>query len=276
MSGNMTMKEKMWSGIPLDDVLIIDAHTHVGSGGNSGIAASRHQGRPQDVLDHLDTIGIDLIVTFSWWLNSDIRLGNDEVARWMHDYPNRIVAFTGLNPNAGPEAMVAELERCWEMGLRGIKLIPQLQGSHPYPIDGPYFRPVYEFANQQKMAILSHSWDSPTVLAKLARTYPLITFIVGHFSGGVYGFLTREFENVYQSTTTGVFYQDVARFVKEYGAEKLVYGSDLAAADGAWGVAQVVFARIGDEEKRKILGLNMASLLNRSGLLPESLSSWII
>ena len=68
---------------------------------------------------------------------SDIRLGNDEVAQWVRDFPERIVGFTGLNPRPGPEAMLAELERCWEMGMRGIKLIPQIQGDYPagYPIE---------------------------------------------------------------------------------------------------------------------------------------------
>jgi predicted TIM-barrel fold metal-dependent hydrolase len=271
------MQDRMCLGMPLDDVLIIDAHTHVGSGANSGTVAARDQGHPEDVLAHLEAVGIDLVVAFSFWLGSDVCLGNDEVAQWMRDYPDRVVGFTGLNPHPGPEVMLAELERCWEMGMRGIKLIPQVQGDFPvgYPIDGPNFGPVYDFANEREMMILSHSWGSPSILTTLVTAYPGIKFLVGHFAGGRFGPLTCEFENVYQTTTSGVFYQEVARFVEKYGANKLVYGSDLACADGAWGVGQVAFARISLEDKRKILGLTMAGLLERSGVLPESLSSWL-
>ena len=77
------------------------------------------------------------------------------------------------------------------------RLIPQIQGDFPvgYPIDGPNFGPVYDFANEREMMILSHSWGSPKTLAKLATAYPGIKFLVGHFAAGRFGPLTCEFEN---------------------------------------------------------------------------------
>ena len=51
------------------------------------------------------------------------------------------------------------------------------------------------------------------------------------------------------------------RFVKEVGADKVLFGSDIPFLEPAAEIAKIVYARISESDKKKILGLNMKRLL---------------
>jgi hypothetical protein len=46
--------------------------------------------------------------------------------------------------------------------------------------------------------------------------------------------------------------------------------------DPSVGLGMVVYAAIPDDQKRAILGLNMARLLDRAGALPTGLKKWVV
>ena len=59
--------------------------------------------------------------------------------------------------------------------------------------------------------------------------------------------------------------------VRAVGAGKLLFGTDSYLNPFAFGLGPILYARISDDDKRRILGLNMARLLERVGALPASL-----
>jgi predicted TIM-barrel fold metal-dependent hydrolase len=54
--------------------------------------------------------------------------------------------------------------------------------------------------------------------------------------------------------------------VELYGADRILFGSDLMDLPIAWGMGQIMYARISEADKRKILGENLKRLMERYGI----------
>jgi len=243
------------AGLPIEDELVIDAHTHLGAHFNLYHIPF---GEPKGIIEQMDRLGIQKICTFSFaGVNSDFTLGNDLVAKAISEHPDRMVGYTTINANYTAE-WLTELERCRKLGLKGIKIICEYQGT---TTDKTGFDPVYEYADDHHAIMINHYWGSPQFLDGLAERYPDICFIIGHYSTQYADVLLRR-GNVHQCTCAALMFGDIERLVEIVDADKIVYGSDLTDLDGPFGLAPILYAKIPDDVKRKILGLNMQKILD--------------
>lgn len=241
------------AGKPLHDELVIDAHTHLGSVNLYHIP----DGETALVVKEMDRLGIDRACTFAFaGVNSDFVYGNDVTASAMTAYPSRFIGFAVVNPHYVDEMRV-ELERCLKLGFRGIKMIAAYQG---YPEEGPNFLPAYEFAHENHLMILNHHWGRVEFLDRLAEDYPNAVFIIGHLNLA-YAEVVKRRPNVYQCTCAALFHQDIEKAVQALPLEKIVYGSDFTDLPMPFSFGPILFARIPDDSKRAILGLNMQAVL---------------
>lgn len=99
-------------------------------------------------------------VMFSYWAKPDDALDlsmflNDHIAGIVNKYPNRFVGL-GTIPLQSPELAIKELERCMQIGLRGVQI-----GSHvnDWNLSAPELFPVFEAAQELGAAIFVHPWD---------------------------------------------------------------------------------------------------------------------
>ena len=111
------------------------------------------------------------------------------------------------------------------------------------------------------MIMINHYWGKPQFLDTLAQGYPDACFIIGHYSTQYASVLSKR-ENVYQCTCAALMFGDVEKLVEKVDADKIVYGSDLTDLDGPFGLAPILYAKIPDQDKRKILGLTMQKILD--------------
>lgn len=244
------------AGKPLKDELVIDAHTHLGVFNRYHIPDAD----TDSVVREMDRLGVNRACTFAFaGVNSDFVYGNDVTAAAVGKYPDRFVGFAVVNPHY-PDEMVPELERCLALGFRGIKLIAAYQD---YPEDGPNFFPAYRFAHENRLMILSHGWSSPEFLDRLAKDYPNAILIVGHyFHMPEYAEVVKKHPNVYQCTcAAGLNFGDIERMVAAMPVEKIIYGSDFTGWPMPFSFGPILYARIPDDAKRVILGLNAKTML---------------
>ena len=120
---------------------------------------------PATMLRAMDRVGIDRSCVFDIF-HPDGTRGNDRTAAFVALNPERFVGFAYVSPLM-VDRVVPELERAVDdLGFRAIKLYPPYT---PYPLNDPIWDPVYEFANDRGLAVLSHTDTSeqsqPVLLA---------------------------------------------------------------------------------------------------------------
>lgn len=258
IQGYSMFREIAMLGKKLEGEYVVDAHTHMGDRSKIYHLPDSSTG---ELVAEMDRIGVNLAITFSFaGITSDYAYGNDIVAEAVGQYPDRFVGLACVNPHYRTD-ISNELDRCKQMGLRGIKLIADYQR---YPADGPDLFPAYEYAHENGWMILNHNWGPPQFLDKLATTFNKACFIIGHyFNRPMYADVIRAHENVIQCTCAALDFGDIEMLVDAVPAEKIVFGSDVPDLPIMFSMAPILYARISDDDKRKILGLTAKSMLER-------------
>ncbi|MFD0663585.1 amidohydrolase family protein [Thermocatellispora tengchongensis] len=241
----------------------MDVHCHLGAFRNFHIP-----GHDIDAMvEVMDLLGVDVaVVAAHAGIYADYRFGNDQVAEAARRHPGRVLGYCCVNPNYAAEVR-GELERCFaDPAFRGIKLHPELHGD--YPLDGPAYRPVWEFAAERRVPVLSHSYfggDPLGVFAALADEYPTVPLLLGH-AGLDYGLdrvvdVVGERPNIHLDLTGPLSWDGVVEFlVAELGAERLLYGSDMPFMNAPLQFGGCVYARVDRAAKERVLGANAAAL----------------
>lgn len=268
--GSRTIKETVQRGLPLTDVLVIDAHAHLGP----YFALYAAQPDADHMVALMDRLGIDqTIISPDVAIGPDFRLGNDQAAEAAREHPGRLLPYCTIDPHG--ENLEAELERCFDqLGAVGIKIHPS---GHSYPADGPNYQPMWEFAHERGTFVLSHTWKgssdcAPETFGPLADKYPQVSIIFGHAGGGPSGYpeameVAEGHPNIFLDTCGSMFTsQWIEKMVERLGSEKIVFGTDHPFFDPRTDFGRVTMAHLSDEDKRNILGLNIGKLLEAQGI----------
>ena len=245
--------------LPLSGEAFYDCHGHIGRSTPHHVV----QDTPADLVREMDKFGMRVCCVFSLeGVFADETFGNDLTAEAVRQFPDRFIGFTLINLNHGRRLAEQEMARGLELGMKGIKLI---NSYHGYPTEGPLVDVVCAFAEGHGRPILNHQWGSAAQMERLCTTYPNVCFVTGHAAGN-YGEVTKKVENLYICTCPLLKWGQTEQFVELYGADRILFGSDLTDLPIAWGMAQIAYARISEGDKRKILGGNLKTLLERWGV----------
>lgn len=236
------------------DEKFYDCHGHIGWADPYHVVNDT----PAELVAEMDKLGLATCSVFGMQIMGDNDYSNDEVAAMLQAYPGRFVGFTFVNPNYGEAAMLEELERGLTLGMQGIKLM--LDSYATYPSGGPLVEVPCRFAHEHNQLILSHTWGGPERILDLCRRYPNATFIAGH-STTAFVEVCQQVDNLYICTCPFLAWNQTEEFVKLYGADRILFGSDLTDLPISWGLGQIMYARITEEEKRLILGGNLQLLM---------------
>lgn len=99
-------------------------------------------------------------VMFSYWAKAEDALDlsrflNDHIAGVVQAYPKRYAGL-GTVPLQAPDLAIREMERCMQLGLRGVQI-----GSHvnEWNLNAPELFPFFEAARDLGASIFVHPWD---------------------------------------------------------------------------------------------------------------------
>jgi uncharacterized protein len=249
---------------------IWDLHCHPAGEGNSSYERMEH------LVEYADRVGVERMCIYMAYpfpsvidsTPDQFRQDNDEIMAILKDWGSRAVGFVYLNPNYLKESLY-ELERCVADGpMVGIKLWVGWKCSKP-ELD-----PIVKRAAELKALIFQHCWDkaggnepvesTPQDLVDLATRHPGVPMVCGHTGGNwELGIRTIRSRSDIRSGLAGS--EPTAGFVemavRELGADRVLYGSDVEGRSFASQIAKVTGADIPAEQKRMILRDNLRNLL---------------
>jgi len=246
----------------LRDEKFTDCHGHIGWADPYHVVNDT----PAELVAEMDKFGLDVCTVFGMQIMGDNDFSNDEVAAMLAAYPQRFIGFTFVNPNYGERAMLAELERGLTLGMQGIKLMLDSYGT--YPSGGPLVEVPCRFAHEHKQIILSHTWGDADRIRDLCARYPDACFIAGH-STPAFVDVCRDVDNLFICTCPFLAWRQTEEYVRMYGADRILFGSDLTDLPISWGLGQIMYARISEADKRKILGENLLRIMEKHNTRPK-------
>lgn len=249
--------------------IIWDLHCHF-----SGVDGKTVDERIAQLMEYADRMGVDKLVFFMGmpWSQDpspdDFRRQNDQVIQALSHWHDRAFGFAYLNPKHVEESL-EELERCVANGpLVGIKLWVSKR-CKDVELDA-----IIKRAGELKAVIYQHTWykaggnlegeSTPADLVTLAVRHPDVPIVCGHTGGDwELGIRTvRKQKNLFIGIggfdpTAGI----TEMAVKELGADRIIYGSDIGGRSFASQLAKVYGSEIPEAAKMQILGGNLKRLM---------------
>jgi uncharacterized protein len=261
--------ESWKQGLGFPDTLVIDGHIHIGGWPHAATFQDLDEAE-RESLAFLDANGVDAFVSVGGGqlhAGRDYHLGNDFLLALWQRLPGRMIPFLSLNPNDTRDNVLAEMDRMFDAGVRGIKLINWYQEK--YPGDGSNLMAVYQYAADRNMLVFNHQWEKDVIWAISAK-FPTVDFIFGHY-GPWQDTILKERANVHANIWSVGSVGWLDRAFVNIGAHKFMFGSDGFLNPLSVGIGPVVYSPISDDDKRGILGLNVARLLDGVGALPDAI-----
>jgi predicted TIM-barrel fold metal-dependent hydrolase len=182
-------------------------------------------------------------------------------------YPDRFKAYFAFNGNS--EDLKADLKRLQKNRdvFVGLKTLPDY---FRYPINADCYTPFYEYASDQNLLFLCHTWGgSPgngvPEAEKFLQRYPKITFIAGHSFHSDWDEAARlcnTYPNLYLELTA-VFDErgPLELFLEKCGSQKILFGTDLPWFDTHHGIGTILATDMSDDDRRNIFYRNGEKLL---------------
>jgi predicted TIM-barrel fold metal-dependent hydrolase len=251
-------------------MMIWDLHCHI-TAGWGGRTPDESMARLMNLADRM---GIERVIIYMGDRTvvdpsaDELRRQNDQVLQALSHWHHRAFGFVYVSPNQ-VDASLREIDRCVRDGpMVGLKLWVAAR------CDCPAADVIVRRAAELKAVIFQHTWikavgndpgeSTPMDLAALAARHPDASLICGH-TGGQWELgirVIRSLPNVAidlaGSDPTAGF---VEMAVRELGARRILYGSDVPGRSFASQLAKVQGANISEDARRLILGENLRRLL---------------
>lgn len=245
--------------------MIIDCHTHW------GMCWEEQEGKDLDKwLGVIDKHGIDKVVLMP---HAGIICmekccdDNDSIAKFAKKYSDKIIPIGTAWPQA-EEKGLKETERCIkELGMRGLKFHPWLQG---FSTADPVFYKMCKMAGKHNVPVFFHDgtpcYSLPEQIAGLARRLPETTFVLGH-SGILWSWRSAveagKHKNIWQCLC-GPHMRAMEIICQRTDPERILWGSDYGFGFSdpiTYRLKLIRSAKIDDDLRARILGENPLRLL---------------
>lgn len=172
------------------------------------------------------------------------------------------------------EDKAAELDRIYDMGMRGIKLHPDFQ---KFCIDDDKMMPVFEHLQKKGMFVITHSGDyrydfsHPARVARIAKLFPEMPLIAAHFGGWSQWDIARELlvlPNVYVDTSSTFGFggvEPVIQGLRTFDPTHIFFGDDFPMWDHAEEIRRLREVVTDDAFLEDILYNNFMAFFSRYG-----------
>ncbi len=247
--------------------MIIEFHAHIGE---SKVFGKGFVGA-KTLVEMMDQNKIDKAVLIPTASPPKPRYYEDVVDA-LKEFPDRFYGFFLANPKEENVCDMLDMV-VNKYGFLGVKLHPTFLGFAADDHDLVY--PIVEKAKELKICVMIHSdpsiYATPWQVGLLAMDFPDVPVVMAHmgFIDIIYNDaainMAKRAPNLYLETCGVSAESKVTAAVREIGASRVLYGSDMPFHNPAFDMARIEYADISEEEKKLIMGENAKRLLDSLG-----------
>jgi len=206
----------------------------------------------------------------------------DDIVSGARRHPDTIIAFGSVDPLQG-EAAVDEVRRqADDLGVKGFKFHPTVQGFDP---SDPAYTPIFAEIEQRSLPIVVHtgqtgvgagmpggggyrlSLSNPMLLDDVAARHPGLDVILAHpsvpWQDEAISIATHKV-NVYidlSGWSPKYFSPNLVRATRTYLSHKMLFGSDFPALTPDRWLRDFAALELGEDVERRVLKENAVRLL---------------
>jgi len=241
--------------------MIVDGHVHIGKSTRLQINVDGAK-----LIEIADSLGIaKLCCTDLTALFYDMHEGNRLLFEEMKKFPDRILGYASLHSTRFGQEALDEIRRCkHDYGMQGLKIYstPEMSIAESAMI------PIMETCAELKMPILAHT--TPAECEYLMSHVPEVNFIMAHAGGQPYAhgdwnraiMVAKKFPNLYLDTACSTVDSSfVATCIREVGADRIIFGTDIPLLDPWPQLAKAQKVDISPEDKALYMGGNILRLM---------------
>lgn len=213
---------------------------------------------------------------------SGVKIDNGETAAWVKKYPEIFIGFGSVDPWKGKIA-VNEVQRCADMGLRGMKFQQAAQGFDP---TNERFFPIYEKISSLNLPVIFHTGTTAVAaglpggkgiileyckpipyMDNLAARFPEMRIIMAHPSWPWHDdqlAVLRHKSNTYMDLSGWApkyFPASTVHNINTLVQDKAFFGTDFPMMTPERWLSEFAELPLKDSVRPKILLLNAAKLL---------------
>ncbi len=179
--------------------------------------------------------------------------------------------LTGLGTmHPDSEDIEGDIEYLMELGLKGIKLHPDIQG---FQVDAGNLLKIYECCEKKNLPILMHTGDyrydnsNPNRVLPILKAYPGLTVIGAHFGGwSVWNEACEKYaglSNFYVDCSSSFGFENDCNFkelILRYGTDRVLFGTDYPMWSAKNELETFFSFELGEDVNRQILSENAKKL----------------
>ncbi len=260
---------------------VIDAHCHIypekiaakavgGTDNFYGVTSAR-KGTVEDLLTQGNEVGIDKFIVQSVATTpKQVKSINEFIAENVKTYPEKLVGLGTLHPES--EDIAGDIGHLAELGLKGVKLHPDIQG---FKLDDYRCLKIYEICEEKGLKMLLHTGDNrydysnPNRLLPLLNTYKSLIFIGAHFGGySVWSEACEKLagiDNFYVDCSSSFGFIDKAlarELIIRYTPEKVLFGTDYPMWNAQSELEYLFSLGLDNDQLSSILSINTKKIFN--------------
>ena len=257
---------------------IIDSHCHIypdkiaqkasdATGHFYDLPASL-DGKISTLLEHGERAGIEHFVVQSVATTPhQVSSINNFIAQAVAESDGRFTGLGTLHPDS--EDMAADVNEIISLGLKGVKLHPDIQRVQ---LDDPRMHKMYELC-EGRLPMLIHTGDNrydnsnPNRLMPILDKYPNLTVIGAHFGGWsiweeatqkLYGY--KNFLVDCSSSLYAISPEKAKELIFAYGVDRVLFGTDYPLWTPEQEIERFMQIDLTDDQREDILYNNAAKL----------------
>lgn len=198
-----------------------------------------------------------------------VRKINDFIAESAAQSDGRLIGFATMHPDF-PD-MEGELDRALSLGLKGVKLHPDMQR---FAIDDKRVMRLYEAMCLRHMPLVAHTGDArydysnPERTARVLKAFPDLKMQCAHFGGySHWEDVMEKLEGLgaYTDTSSSLFAlsaEKATELLRFFGADHVMFGSDFPMWDASEELRRLDALPLTQDEKRLVLWDSADRFLN--------------